>query len=87
MTMNMTKNATMIRINVHEAKARLSEYLARVEAGETVIICRRNVPVAELRAAPRPAGSARPFGLARDLFAVPDSLRAASRGRIGGVRG
>jgi antitoxin (DNA-binding transcriptional repressor) of toxin-antitoxin stability system len=74
MIMNMTNNRIMIRINVHEAKARLSEYLARAEAGETVVICRRNVPVAELRAAPRPAESPRPFGLARGLFEVPDGF-------------
>lgn len=30
----------MKSVNVHEVKARLSEYLAQVEAGETVIICR-----------------------------------------------
>lgn len=38
----------MIVINVHEAKAKLSEYLAAVEAGESVQICRRNVPVAQI---------------------------------------
>ncbi len=35
----------MITINTHEAKAKLSEYLAAVEAGEIVQICRRNVPI------------------------------------------
>ena len=54
----------MAEIDVTEAKARLSEYLARVERGETVIICRRNKPVAELRpvrgmpARPHPTGLA-----------------------------
>lgn len=38
----------MKMVNVHEAKAHLSKYLARVEAGETVIIARRNKPVARL---------------------------------------
>ena len=61
---------TMIRINVHEAKARLSEYLARAEAGERVVICRRNVPVAELSAV-RVRTERRPFGLAKGSFKVP----------------
>src|SRR5262245_61443846 len=36
-------------VNIHEVKARLSEYLTKVEAGERVLICKRNRPVAELR--------------------------------------
>jgi len=41
---------TMIVINIHEAKAKLSEYLDAVAKGERVLICKRNQPVAELRA-------------------------------------
>lgn len=40
----------MLRVNVHEAKTNLSSYLGSVEQGESVVICRRNRPVAELRA-------------------------------------
>jgi prevent-host-death family protein len=36
-------------IGLAEAKARLSELLDRVEAGETVIIARNGSPVAEMR--------------------------------------
>ena len=39
---------TIIVINIHEAKAKLSEYLDAVAGGETVIICKRNRPIAEL---------------------------------------
>lgn len=39
----------MIRLNVHEAKTHLSRYLARLEEGETIVLCRRNVPIAEIR--------------------------------------
>lgn len=35
-------------VNVHEAKTRLSELLARVEAGEVVVIARAGKPVAQL---------------------------------------
>ena len=40
---------TMNVVNVNDAKAHLSAYLERVERGETIVICRRNQPVAELR--------------------------------------
>lgn len=40
----------MKRCNTHEAKTRLSELLADVEAnGEVILICRNGKPVAELR--------------------------------------
>jgi antitoxin (DNA-binding transcriptional repressor) of toxin-antitoxin stability system len=44
----------MIRVNTQEAKTRLSALLVAVEKGETVVICRNDRPVAELRAI-RPA--------------------------------
>jgi antitoxin (DNA-binding transcriptional repressor) of toxin-antitoxin stability system len=49
-------------VNIHEAKARLSEYLDLVESGERVLICRRNQPVAELRAVATPRTAPRPLG-------------------------
>ncbi len=39
----------MIKVNIHEIKGQLSKYIELVETGETVIVCKRNVPVAELR--------------------------------------
>lgn len=66
----------MIRINIHEAKAKLSEYVVRAEEGETVVICRRNVPVAELRGVARAPAGRRPVGLAKGLFQVPDDFDA-----------
>jgi prevent-host-death family protein len=37
------------RINVHEAKSKLSAVLAKIEeTGESVLICRNGKPVAEL---------------------------------------
>ena len=64
----------MIRLNIHEAKTHLSRYLARLEAGETIVLCRRNQPIAELRPLPRIETAPRPFGLARGTFSVPDSF-------------
>ena len=41
-------------VNVHEAKTTLSALLARVEAGEDVVIARNGRPVARLVAVPAP---------------------------------
>jgi prevent-host-death family protein len=38
----------MDEVNVHEAKTHLSRLLARVEAGEEIVIARGNRPVAKL---------------------------------------
>ena len=38
----------MVVVNVHQAKTQLSRLLARVEAGEDVVIARRGEPVARL---------------------------------------
>ena len=61
-------------VNVHEAKAHLSEYLAAVERGEEVVIARRNKPVARLVAVePEQPRKRRPFGLAKGkVWISPD---------------
>ena len=64
----------MIRLNMHEAKTHLSRYVAQLQEGETILLCRRNEPVAEIRALPRAPTKRRPFGLARGQFQVPDSF-------------
>jgi prevent-host-death family protein len=38
----------MIEVNIHEAKTHLSRLLAKVEAGEEVIIARSGEPVAKI---------------------------------------
>jgi len=72
---------TMIVINIHEAKAKLSEYLDAVANGEQVVICKRNRPVAELRAVeqkrtePRPIGGAKGIVIPRSFFdPMPDDF-------------
>jgi len=66
----------MLNINVHEAKAKLSEYLAAAEAGETVQICRRNVPVAQIVPLPKVRKEPRPVGLGpwEEGYEIPDSF-------------
>jgi antitoxin (DNA-binding transcriptional repressor) of toxin-antitoxin stability system len=36
----------MIKINIHEAKTHFSPYLVNLDQGETILLCKRNVPVA-----------------------------------------
>lgn len=65
---------TMKMVNIHEAKARLSEFLDAVEQGEHVVICRRNQPVAELRKLAVARTAPRPLGMAKGRITVPDSF-------------
>ncbi len=83
----------MRSVNVHEAKAKFSEVLAATERGETVVICRRNLPIAEVRGIARPNQQSRPLGLGpsaagyqlADSFWQPldDDLAAAFAGGAG----
>jgi prevent-host-death family protein len=65
---------TMKKVNIHEMKARLSEYVDAVERGEQVVICRRNRPVAELRPIGAPRSSPRPVGGAEAQIEIPASF-------------
>jgi antitoxin (DNA-binding transcriptional repressor) of toxin-antitoxin stability system len=80
-------------VNIQQAKTHLSRHLKRVKRGETLVICDRNTPVAELRpltAAKRPD---RPLGSLRgtvlhmpaDFNAPlsPDTLAAFTHGDAG----
>lgn len=67
----------MVVVNVTEAKARLTELLQRAEAGERVLIARRNEPIVELRLiAARASDEPRPFGLCAGEFRAPDDFDA-----------
>jgi antitoxin (DNA-binding transcriptional repressor) of toxin-antitoxin stability system len=84
----------MIRLNIHEAKTHLSKYLARLEKGEVIVLCKRNVPIAEIRPLPRPDDRKRPVGFMRGAFTVPagffeplpEELLSAFEGAEAGVR-
>ncbi|MGH8616013.1 MAG: type II toxin-antitoxin system Phd/YefM family antitoxin [Gammaproteobacteria bacterium] len=62
----------MLRLNIHEAKTHLSRYLPKLEAGETILLCKRNVPIAEIR--PLTAKAPRKIGLAKGLGDVPEAF-------------
>ena len=61
----------MIRLNIHEAKTHLSRYLGRVAKGETIVLCKRNVPIAEIRPLQQPKKGKRPLGLAKGEITIP----------------
>ena len=58
-----------MHVNVHEAKTQLSRLLDLVESGETVVIARQGLPVAELIPARKKLGL--PFDIARNSPLVP----------------
>jgi prevent-host-death family protein len=84
----------MTTMNIAEAKAKLSELVARAEAGEEVVIARNGKPRVRLVAAdpdPRPKRRRRiglwdhlGLDLSEDLFLTPDQelIEAAERSRI-----
>jgi prevent-host-death family protein len=81
-------------VNIAEAKAKLSEYLDVAAAGERVLICKRNQPVAELcpvksaRVHPRPVGKAAGTLVVPDAFfePLPDDIVEAFTGVEGPAR-
>ena len=62
----------MRKVNIHEAKTRLSELIAAAEAGEEVVIARANKPAVRLVAI-RPPRKKREFGKYRgQVWIAPD---------------
>jgi prevent-host-death family protein len=66
----------MLTVNMHEAKTHFSKLIARVEAGEEIVIARDGTPVARLvtfRAAP----AKRLPGRDRGRVSVPEDFDAS----------
>ena len=66
----------MTEVNIHQAKTHLSRLLARVAAGEEIIIANAGKPVARLVPFRKTKGR-RPLGLDKGLFQVPKDFDAA----------
>ena len=60
--------------NIHEVKAHLSRYLAELKPGDTLVICNRNQPVAELRSLPKKVARTPRIGVAKGQIEIPDSF-------------
>jgi antitoxin (DNA-binding transcriptional repressor) of toxin-antitoxin stability system len=63
----------MKRVNMHDAKTNLSRYVAELKPGETLILCNRNVPIAEIRSLARKKYKPR-IGSFKGQFTIPDSF-------------
>jgi antitoxin (DNA-binding transcriptional repressor) of toxin-antitoxin stability system len=64
----------MKRVNMHDAKTNLSRYIAELAPGETILLCNRNEPVAELRAISKFQNRAVKLGVAKGMIEIPDSF-------------
>lgn len=74
MDLNRVYYQTMIKLNINQAKTHLSAYLERLRKGETILLCKRNTPIAEIRPLPEQRTRKRPIGLAAGEFALPQSF-------------
>jgi prevent-host-death family protein len=61
-----------MQVNVAEAKNKLPELIKAVESGESVTICRRGVPVADLVGTKEPARKNRKLGTLRGKIQILD---------------
>lgn len=68
----------MKKFNLHEVKANLSKYIEMVEGGEVVVICKRNVPVAEIRPISSTRKKVPELGWAKGLGFVPADFKTMS---------
>lgn len=64
----------MSTVTLHELERDPLALLARVEAGESIVVTRDDTPVAELRPVAGPRPGLRPYGLAKGEFMVPDDF-------------
>ena len=77
----------MIKVNIADAKTHFSHYIDSVEQGETIVVCRRNVPIAEIRPVPQSSAKLRPVGIDQGMpiphsffEPLPDDLLNAFQG-------
>lgn len=59
----------MTKVNIHEAKTHLSRYIHSVEEGETLVLCRNDVPVALITPLPKPR-KRKLYGSARGMVRI-----------------
>jgi len=63
----------MKSVNMHDAKTHLSRYIAKLAPGESLVLSKRNKPVAEVRLLAKRVRKPR-IGVAKGEFTVPDSF-------------
>jgi prevent-host-death family protein len=74
---------TVSIVTIHAAKTNLSKLLARVEAGEEIVIARGKTPIARLTPI-RPPSSARRFGAMKGIVSVgPEFFEPMTEAELG----
>lgn len=63
----------MKHVNMHDAKTNLSRYVDELAPGDTLVLCNRNEPVAEIRKIDKKK-RVRRIGVAKVKFELPDSF-------------
>ncbi len=63
-----------IRLNIHQAKTHLSRHLTRLGPSGRIVLCRRNVPIAEIRALPAARRRVRQIGSEKGKLRIPKSF-------------
>ncbi len=60
-------------VSIQEAKRHLSRFIKRVEAGERIILCDRDRPIAEIRPIKQPKNQVR-FGLFKGKIQIAEDF-------------
>lgn len=63
MTINMTQQTNMILININNLNSTLSKHTKILKAVETVVMCKRNKPIVEMK-----GNAPHVFGLSKGMF-------------------
>jgi prevent-host-death family protein len=64
----------MIQTNIADFKSHLSEYLQKVQAGESLEICKRNIPLAKVLPFPAEEANGTVLGCGRKTLQVKTDL-------------
>jgi antitoxin (DNA-binding transcriptional repressor) of toxin-antitoxin stability system len=67
MQVRKDRRAAMRQIDIERVQADLLGCLEQVAPGEAIVVCKNNLPVAEIRRLPQPRQGARPLGLAKGM--------------------
>ena len=64
----------MIRLSISEVKTHLSKYLTKLRNGYAILLCKRKIPIAEIRPIKSENRGPRPIGLDKGRFVVPTNI-------------
>lgn len=62
---------TKLSVNIHDAKTNLSKYIAQVQLGATVTVCKNGEPVAQILPFPKKKSTWDMRGIGKHMFKGP----------------